>query len=480
MKLRLCILMLAMLGCYPLVVSAALVEDGILVDQFSEEDSFEDARDYSSDDDSSSEELAPRTSPALANAKNVILISDKVKKAFSTSVPAGDAPLASSSNSAPNLNANAAPSVAPQQSWWDWAASYNPVNVVKQNIKDVKQDALADVEKLKKELVKDISNERRAIFSDVQKTVFITAAVILGSIALYQGSKILYNKYKKYKNRPKLTYKLWKSDEVRPFLYTSFKDWVSDEDTRSIADTLMGITSLNKSNIQKGLALNAEYKSVILYGDPGCGKRSLVHHLAKEADMDLYELSGSELRQTDAIAAVALQDLFDRAAKSSQGAIIHISDGGMLLPMPRKDSAHEPLSILVNTFTKNIQSGRKKVLVIVSVPLESAIDQEVAKHFDIRITVSKPALAERIQVIQKICKDKILLKGVPLNFAHSVQEQFSEEKVKAIAELFDGATVADLVHFAEILREAGLASPSGIVNEELVMQIVLNSIKRKI
>lgn len=116
------------------------------------------------------------------------------------------------------------------------------------------------------------------------------------------------------------------------------------------------------------------FKSAIVYGEPGCGKTSAVHAIAKESDLEIHEINASDTRNSDAInqrlgAIMNQQSLFFKEKLILVDELDGIAGtedrGGVTALSKLIDTTRYPVIMTANNpYDKKFSDLRKKSLMI--------------------------------------------------------------------------------------------------------------------
>ncbi len=187
-------------------------------------------------------------------------------------------------------------------------------------------------------------------------------------------------------------------------------------------------------------------KGVLLVGPPGTGKTLLARAVAGEADVPFFSISGSDfVEMYVGVGASRVRDLFDQAKKSSP-AIIFIDEidavgrhrgAGMGGGHDEREQTLNQLLVEMDGFGAN-----EGIIIIAATNRPDILDPALLRpgRFDRRVTVGKPDLKGREEILKVHSKNKPLGPDVDL---------------KSIAHATIGFTGADLEN---LMNEAALLS----------------------
>jgi cell division protease FtsH len=185
-------------------------------------------------------------------------------------------------------------------------------------------------------------------------------------------------------------------------------------------------------------------KGVLLYGPPGTGKTLLARAVAGEAGVPFYSISGSDfVEMFVGVGASRVRDLFEQA-KANAPAIVFVDEidavgrhRGAGLGGGHDEREQTLNQLLVEMDGFDVQGG---VILIAATNRPDILDPALLRpgRFDRQISVERPDLAGRQQILEVHAKGKPLAEGVDL---------------VAVARRTPGFTGADL---ANVLNEAAL------------------------
>lgn len=185
-------------------------------------------------------------------------------------------------------------------------------------------------------------------------------------------------------------------------------------------------------------------KGVLLVGPPGTGKTLLARAVAGEADVPFFSISGSDfVEMYVGVGASRVRDLFDQAKKSAP-AIVFIDEidavgrhrgAGMGGGHDEREQTLNQLLVEMDGFGNN-----EGIIIIAATNRPDILDPALLRpgRFDRQVTVGRPDLKGRIEILKVHAKGKPLAPDVDL---------------KSIAHATVGFTGADLEN---LLNEAAL------------------------
>ncbi len=136
-----------------------------------------------------------------------------------------------------------------------------------------------------------------------------------------------------------------------------------------------------------------KFKAALVYGEPGCGKTSSVHAIAKESDLEIHEINASDTRNGEAInqrlgAIMQQQSLFFKEklilVDEVDGVAGSEDKGGIIALSRLIDTTRYPLIMTANNpYDKKFSELRKKSLMIefhgLAYPSVLSVLQRIAK-----------------------------------------------------------------------------------------------------
>ena len=178
---------------------------------------------------------------------------------------------------------------------------------------------------------------------------------------------------------------------------------------------------------QKFSALGARIpKGVLLVGPPGTGKTLLARAVAGEADVPFFSISGSDfVEMYVGVGASRVRDLFDQAKKSSPS-IIFIDEidavgrhrgAGMGGGHDEREQTLNQLLVEMDGFGNN-----EGIIIIAATNRPDILDPALLRpgRFDRQVTVGRPDLKGRVEILKVHAKGKPLAPDVDLeSIAHA-------------------------------------------------------------
>jgi len=186
-------------------------------------------------------------------------------------------------------------------------------------------------------------------------------------------------------------------------------------------------------------------KGVMLVGSPGTGKTLLARAVAGEANVPFFSLSGSEfVEMFVGVGASRVRDLFKKAKQNSP-CIIFIDE---LDAVGRQRGAglgggHDEREQTLNQILTEMDGFEKgdNVIVLAATNRPDVLDPALLRpgRFDRHVTLDKPDMDEREEILQVHVKEKPLAKSVDLR------------KIAGKTAGFSGAELANLLNESAII-----------------------------
>ncbi len=219
-------------------------------------------------------------------------------------------------------------------------------------------------------------------------------------------------------------------------------------------DSIIGLESVKKElkyyiefikNKEKYIKWNVKLpKGILLVGPPGTGKTLLVKTLAKEINIPVIHMSGSEfVEMYVGVGASRVRQLFKKARKNPEGCIIFIDEidavgkkrnGSGNGGDSERDSTLNQLLVEIDGFGKD-----DNIIVFGATNLIRNLDPALLRsgRFDKKVYFDPPNKEERIKMFD------LYLKTVP-------NENINYEKIGELTSMLTGADIANICNQAKI------------------------------
>ena len=186
-------------------------------------------------------------------------------------------------------------------------------------------------------------------------------------------------------------------------------------------------------------------KGFLMYGPPGCGKTTIVEHLASEADVPLLKVEvgsiGSPYIHEMSMNIDAIFDYAEFRATKEKPVLLFIDDADALFSARSgggsQDHHYEELSTFLNRVQK---AGDKNVIVIAATNRKDIMDEAIVSRFEEQIEVPLPDFEARKAVIKLFMEGR--KKGI--NLAND------EESLNEIAKNTENFSIRALKNMAEL------------------------------
>ncbi len=219
-------------------------------------------------------------------------------------------------------------------------------------------------------------------------------------------------------------------------------------------DSIIGLESVKKElkyyiefikNKEKYIKWNVKLpKGILLVGPPGTGKTLLVKTLAKEINIPVIHMSGSEfVEMYVGVGASRVRQLFKKARKNPEGCIIFIDEidavgkkrnGSGNGGDSERDSTLNQLLVEIDGFGKD-----DNIIVFGATNLIRNLDPALLRsgRFDKKVYFDPPNKEERIKMFD------LYLKTVP-------NENINYEKIGELTSMLTGADIANICNQSKI------------------------------
>ncbi len=283
--------------------------------------------------------------------------------------------------------------------------------------------------------------------------------------------------------RPKLIIESSKKSLTQQFTSMFYAAPTSDEMIFSPAlkeqlDDIAKVTTMINTKIKQGKT-NVKYRNLMLYGPPGTGKTMFAKELAKKSGLEYAFMSGSSFSKfKDGEGIEALDELF-AWAKHSKGLMIFIDESETFLSKRENMDPQSKAYQLLNNFLNYTGERSSQFMIVFATNHKDALDSAMYRRIDDLIEMPLPSKMQRLNTLI-LYKNKILL-DVQQNgqeFVDSVNEQFSDDALKSIAERTKGLSYGDLEGVVNTIKtDADILEPA-VVSSKLLNTVVDRAIKK--
>ncbi len=317
---------------------------------------------------------------------------------------------------------------------------------------------------------KQIKNWMDENFKPIAFTVLGVGA---GLIGLWYGAKILNNYFEKHINKPRLDVIIKKASS-QGMLGTLTRQIVVDDPTRIRFNLFLHTNFKVKQSIISGNE-DARFRTALLWGPSGCGKRMFAQEMAHFAGMDYYEIPWSSFQKfKEADASRAIEEFFKReVTKSTNGAVIYIDNAQMLFtPMLSTGATPSPYALIRSALIENIEGRSSRFSVIFGMTGKPVLAQDTALMIDDIIEVSLPKVAERKRLLKTYRDLYFMTPNISEETQQAVQRMLDDQTLENIAKRLDKASASELASFMSTLKiEATLPTSEGLT-PSLVSQLI--------
>lgn len=267
---------------------------------------------------------------------------------------------------------------------------------------------------------------------------FVTLIFFLGIFIFNTSFLNPFNNLNPFSNFGKINSKIEMSEQIS----IKFSDVAGiDEAKKELEEVVLFLKEPKKF---KAVGANIP-RGILLVGPPGNGKTLLAKAVAGEANVPFFSVSGSEFVELFVgIGAARMRDLFEQA-KSKSPCIIFIDEidtigrergYGMGNSSDEKEQTLNQLLTELDGFNKN--SG---IIVLAATNRVDILDSALLRpgRFDRQVTVNRPSLKGRIEILKVHSKGKIL------------DENISLQRIAQRTPGFSGADLANLLNESAIL-----------------------------
>jgi predicted house-cleaning noncanonical NTP pyrophosphatase (MazG superfamily) len=311
----------------------------------------------------------------------------------------------------------------------------------------------------------------QAIKENIRPMGFTVLGVGAGLIALWYGAKFLNTAFENYVNKPRLDVVVKKTSQ-NSMLGTLSRQIVVDEPTRDRLNLFLYTNLKVKQSIMSGNE-ESRFRTALLWGPSGCGKRMFAQEMAHFARMDYYEIPWSSFQKfKEGEATRAIEEFFKyEVTKSPDGAVIYIDNAHMLFsPTLAVGAMPSQYTMIRNALIENLEARSSKFLVIFGMTTKPVLAQDTALIIDDVIEISLPKIAERKRLLKEY-RD-LYFKKVDAKFQEAVQRMLDDQALENLAKRLDRASASELASFMNTLKiEASLPTSEGLT-PALIAQLI--------
>lgn len=293
-----------------------------------------------------------------------------------------------------------------------------------------------------------------------------------GLIALWYGAKILNNYYETYVNKPRLDVVVKKASQNGAIGMLS-RQIIVDEPTRDRLNLFLHTNLKVKQSIMSGNE-EARYRTGLLWGPSGCGKRMFAQEMANFARMDYYEIPWSSfLKFKEGDAGRAIEEFFKHeVTKSINGAVIYIDNAQMLFSPLASGSMPSAHAMIRSALIENIEARSSRFLVIFGMTSKPTLAQDTALIVDDIVEISLPKLAERKRLLKYYRDLYFKGEGIQEETAQAVQRMLDDNALENLAKRLDKASASEIASFMNTLKIEAMLPTSEGLTPALVAQLI--------
>lgn len=311
----------------------------------------------------------------------------------------------------------------------------------------------------------------KSIKENIVPVGLIAVGIGASLITLWYGAKFINTAFENYVNKPHLDVVVKKTSQ-HSMLGTLSRQIVVDEATRDRLNLFLHTNLKVKQSIMSGNE-ESRFRTALLWGPSGCGKRMFAQEMAHFARMDYYEIPWSSFQKfKEGEATRAIEEFFKyEVTKSPDGAVIYIDNAHMLFSQTLAVGAvPSQYTMIRNALIENLEARSSKYLVIFGVTSKPVLAQDTALIIDDIIEISLPKIAERKRLLKEY-RD-LYFKKSDAKFQDAVQKMLDDQALENLAKRLDRASAAELASFMNTLKiEASLPTSEGLT-PALIAQLI--------
>ncbi len=301
-----------------------------------------------------------------------------------------------------------------------------------------------------------------------------SAIYIAGGLALiatgYYGTKVLWGHIERKLKKPRVIIDqkagLWYRMKRMMFGGPQAEVMILDPIVENYLHHVVKTTKVINEKIGQE-ETDIYYRNLLLAGPPGTGKTMFARQLAKLADMEFIEITGSSFFQEEAGIA-AVDELFAWAG-SCKGLMIFIDEADSLLPDRSQLKAGAEEYRIVNHFLNYLGQRSNKFMIVMATNHAVVFDEAMERRFDDYIEVPLPSMETRFKVLRHY-RDTVLIKARAHNkaFVDSVNKYLSDKKLHEIAYKTDQLSNGHLQGIINAIKSDADVTKSGLVTSGLI------------
>ena len=215
-------------------------------------------------------------------------------------------------------------------------------------------------------------------------------------------------------------------------------------------------------------------KGFLMYGPPGCGKTTIVEHLASEANVPLLKVEvgsiGSPYIHEMSMNIDAIFDYAESRATKEKPVLLFIDDADALFSSRSSGGSQDYHYEELNTFLNRVQkAGDKNVIVIAATNRKDIMDEAIVSRFEEQVEVPLPDFEARKAVVKLFMNSR--KKGVSL--------ANDEAGLNEIAKRTDNFSIRALKNMSELTAMKALKDGRRDITKEDFLSVVNENQKLK-
>ncbi len=337
---------------------------------------------------------------------------------------------------------------------------------------------LSEISNVFKDNINDFA--ANAIFNNLIKYGYISAAITFATTALYYGIPFAYRMLERWMIKPKLV------------IDSSKKSWYQYLFGKKVANLPMIFApSLEKrlneivqttKTIQKKIKegkTNVGYRNLMLYGAPGTGKTLFATELAKRCGLEYVFMSGSSFSKFKGGEGIeALDELFAWAKRSS-GLMIFIDEAESFLSKRENMDPQSQAYLLLNNFLNYTGKRSNKFMLVFATNHKDVLDSAMYRRIDDLVEFPLPGKEERIRILDTY-KDIILMDKTQndATFVQSVEKELTKPIIEKIAEVTQGLSGSELEAIINSLKTSADIADPAIITKNLINATVAQAMEK--